>query len=73
MVAETSIPVSADALAHSQQPLVPETVLGGGGDNGGIMGTFINLLVAEKLGVKVPQIVPPPTAPVAPAKANVMT
>ena len=45
----------ADAMSHSQQPLVPETVLGGssGEGSGGMMGTLFALITAEKLGVKV--------------------
>lgn len=46
----------ADAMSHSQQPLVPETVLGGGEQGGnGMLGTLMSLLVAEKVGVKVPK------------------
>ncbi len=50
-----AISVVADALSHSQQPLVPETMLGSGGEGsqGGMLGVLMSLLVAEKLGVKV--------------------
>lgn len=49
----------ADAMSHSQQPLVPETVLGGSGENGGMMATLLALITAEKLGVKVGPIQKP--------------
>lgn len=52
-----AISLVADAMSHSQQPLVPEMMLGGSGEgNGnGMLGTLMSLLVAEKIGVKVPQ------------------
>jgi len=53
----------ADALSHSEQPLVPETVLGGSGDNGGMMATLIGLITAEKLGVKIGPIQKPEVQP----------
>jgi hypothetical protein len=49
----------AEQLAHSSQPLVPERVFvaGGNGDAGkagqGLLGTLINLLVAEKSGFQI--------------------
>lgn len=46
----------ADAMSHSQQPLVPETMFSSGGDgHNGMLGTLMSLLVAEKIGVAVPQ------------------
>ena len=52
-----AISLVADAMSHSQQPLVPEMVMGGNGEGGnnGMLGTLMSLLVAEKIGVKVPQ------------------
>lgn len=49
-----AISLVADSLSHSQQPLVPETMLGGDGGQGGMLGTLMSLLVAEKLGVPIP-------------------
>ena len=49
-----AISLVADSLAHSQQPLVPATALGGDGSQGGMLGTLMSLLVADKLGVPVP-------------------
>jgi hypothetical protein len=42
----------AEALSNSKQPLVPSTLLGGGGAAGGdnMFGMLISLLVAEKAG-----------------------
>jgi hypothetical protein len=50
-----AVSVVADALSHSQQPLVPETMLsaGGEGTQGGMLGILMSLLVAEKIGIKV--------------------
>lgn len=47
-----SLSLIADALSHSQQPLVPTTVLGGGSQEG-ILGTLLGLVTSEKLGVQV--------------------
>jgi uncharacterized membrane protein YqiK len=45
----------ADAMSHSQQPLVPETMFSSGGDgHNGMLGTLMTLLVAEKIGMKIP-------------------
>jgi hypothetical protein len=45
----------AESLAQSKQPLVPETMFAGGGDQGsGLLGTLMSLLVAEKMGMKLP-------------------
>ena len=49
-----AISLVADSLAHSQQPLVPETMLGSDGAHGGMLGTLMSLLVADKLGIPVP-------------------
>ncbi|HQR41901.1 MAG TPA: SPFH domain-containing protein [Gemmatales bacterium] len=58
----------ADAMSHSQQPLVPETMFSSGGDgHNGMLGTLMSLLVAEKIGVAVPQA-GRVTIPVPPAK-----
>lgn len=56
-----AVAIVAEQLRQSQQPLVPATVLSGGGDasQGGLLGTLMSLLVAEKLGVPV---VPAPTS-----------
>ncbi len=50
-----AISLVADAMSHSQQPLVPATMFSGGsGDNaGGMLGTLMSLLVAERVGIKV--------------------
>jgi uncharacterized membrane protein YqiK len=54
-----AIAVLAEHLSKSSQPLVPQQVFMGGGGNGsdtsglGMMGTLVNLLVAEKSGFKV--------------------
>ena len=50
-----AISLVADSLAHSQQPLVPETMLGGEGGQAGMLGTLMSLLVADKLGVPIPK------------------
>jgi len=46
----------AEHLSHSQQPLVPQQMLITGGSEdgatGGLLGTLLNLLVAEKSGFK---------------------
>ncbi len=49
--------IVAEALAHSQQPLVPQTMFATGGDGngqGGLLGLLMSLFVAEKTGVKLP-------------------
>lgn len=49
--------IVADALAHSQQPLVPQTMFataGDGGNTSGLVGLLMSLFVAEKTGVKLP-------------------
>jgi uncharacterized membrane protein YqiK len=51
-----AVSIVADALAHSQQPLVPETMLASGGEGpqgGGMLGILMSLLVADRLGVPV--------------------
>ena len=50
-----ALSIIADALAHSQQPLVPATMLSAGGESsqGGMFGMLMSLLVAEKMGVQV--------------------
>jgi uncharacterized membrane protein YqiK len=49
-----AVSVVADQLAHSKQPLVPETVLGGSADGqSGMLGVLMNLLVAERLGKQI--------------------
>lgn len=50
-----AISLVADALSHSEQPLVPETMFSAGGEGAGngMLGTLMSLLVAEKIGVKV--------------------
>ena len=50
-----AISVVAQALAQSEQPLVPATMLSSGanGAHTGLLGTLMSLLVAEKLGVPV--------------------
>jgi uncharacterized membrane protein YqiK len=51
-----AISLVADAMSHSQQPLVPETMFASGGDGQiGMLGTLMTMLVAEKAGVKIPQ------------------
>ena len=51
-----AVSIVADALAHSQQPLVPETMFSSGGDGPqGMLGTLMSMLVAEKVGVQFPQ------------------
>lgn len=51
-----AVSVVAEALSHSEQPLVPETMFSSGGNEGnGMLGTLLSLLVAEKTGVQVPQ------------------
>lgn len=51
-----AISLVADALSHSEQPLVPQTMFSAGGEAGsGMLGTLISMLVAEKAGVKIPQ------------------
>jgi hypothetical protein len=59
--------IVAQSLSRSQQPLVPNTVLSSNGDgvHGGLIGTLMSLLVAEKLGVNVTE--PPATPVVGPA------
>src|SRR3954469_12752794 len=56
-----AISVLAEHLSKSSQPLVPQQVFMGGGGGGsdasgaaglGLMGTLVNLLVAEKSGFK---------------------
>jgi uncharacterized membrane protein YqiK len=55
-----ALSIVADQLAHSSQPLVPERVFvaghngseAGGGNAIGMLGTLINLLVAEKSGFR---------------------
>jgi len=57
-----AVSVLAEHLSKSAQPLVPQQVfMGGGGGNGdgpaagmGMLGTLINLLVAEKAGFTLP-------------------
>ncbi len=53
-----AVSIVADALSHSEQPLVPETVLGGGGSGmdgqgGGMLGVLMSLMVADRLGKQV--------------------
>ena len=50
-----AVSVVAEALSKSQQPLVPQTVMGGSGEGGGqgMLGVLLSLLVAEKTGVPV--------------------
>lgn len=50
-----AVSIVAEQLRQSQQPLVPATVFSSGGDGtpGGLIGTLMSLLVAEKLGVPV--------------------
>jgi uncharacterized membrane protein YqiK len=52
-----AVSIVADALSHSEQPLVPETVLGGGtgtdGQGGGMLGVLMSLMVADRLGKQV--------------------
>ncbi len=50
-----ALSIVADALAHSEQPLVPATMLSAGGDGqqSGMLGMLMSLLVAEKMGVNV--------------------
>lgn len=58
--------VIADALSKSEQPLVPETVLGGGGETN-MFGVFMSMLVNEKvkgLSLEGTQKTPAPPAPV---------
>jgi uncharacterized membrane protein YqiK len=51
-----AISLVAEAMAHSEQPLVPETMFSAGtGESGGMLGTLMTMLVAEKAGVKIPQ------------------
>lgn len=45
-----AISLVAEAMAHSQQPLVPTTVFGGGSSEN-MMGTLMSMLVAEKAGI----------------------
>jgi hypothetical protein len=48
-----ALSVVAERLAHSTQPLVPERVFVNGGEKGGqtgLVGTLLDLLVAEKSG-----------------------
>ena len=59
-----AVSLVADSLAHSQQPLVPATALGGDGSQAGMLGTLMSLLVADKLGI------PVPTAPRQPARGG---
>jgi len=56
-----AVSVLAEHLSKSAQPLVPQQVFMGGGGNGdgpaagmGMLGTLINLLVAEKAGFTLP-------------------
>lgn len=54
-----AISLVADSLSHSEQPLVPETMFSAGADGvGGMLGTLMSMLVAEKAGVKLPQAKP---------------
>lgn len=49
-----AVSVVAEALSHSEQPLVPQTVFGSGGEgNQNMVGLLMSLLVAEKTGVPV--------------------
>jgi hypothetical protein len=55
-----AIAVLAEHLSKSSQPLVPQQVFTAGGGSGGadssglgLMGTLVNLLVAEKSGFKI--------------------
>lgn len=48
-----AISLVADALSHSEQPLVPQTMFSAGSDGGGMLGTLMSMLVAEKAGVKI--------------------
>src|SRR5262249_47722474 len=58
-----AIAVLAEHLSKSAQPLVPQQVFMGGGNGStgsetagmGLMGTLVNLLVAEKSGFKIQQ------------------
>ena len=48
--------IVASALAASQQPLVPATMLAGGGEGaqaGGMLGILMSLIVSDKLGIPV--------------------
>jgi uncharacterized membrane protein YqiK len=52
-----AVSIVADALSQSQQPLVPATMLGGGGEGqGNMLSVLMSLLVADKLGVKTPTV-----------------
>jgi uncharacterized membrane protein YqiK len=44
-----ALSVIAEFLSKSEQPLVPATVLGGGGDNAGVLSLLMNLMVKEKI------------------------
>lgn len=61
-----ALSVIADALANSKQPLVPTTMLSGGGNNQNLLGVLMSLMVAEKAGVQwqpeAGTAVPPTTA-----------
>ena len=51
-----AVSIVASALAASQQPLVPTTMLSGAGDGsqaGGMLGVLMSLMVSEKLGIPV--------------------
>ena len=51
-----AISLVADAMSHSEQPLVPKTMFSSGSDGQmGMLGTLMTMLVAEKAGVKIPQ------------------
>jgi uncharacterized membrane protein YqiK len=52
-----AVSLVADALSHSQQPFVPETMFasGEGAQGTGMLGVLMSLLVAEKIGVKLPK------------------
>ena len=53
-----AVSIVADALSQSQQPLVPATMLGGGGEGqGNMLSVLMSLLVADKLGVKTPTVI----------------
>lgn len=51
-----AISLVADALAHSEQPLVPQTMFSAGSGDNGMLGTLLSMMVAEKAGVKLPSV-----------------
>src|SRR6185369_15722062 len=65
-----AVAVLAEHLSKSSQPLVPQQVFtGGGGASGGsdtsglgLMGTLVNLLIAEKSGFKIQPVAAPAPA-----------